>query len=71
MIEMSYFDIANALANNCSHKSSAFNTEVLNKDERQNINFSSEELQDALYRAHDASTGPDEIHHQLLKHLPN
>ena len=28
-------------------------------------------LQDALCRAHDTSAGPDEIHYQLLKHLPN
>ena len=30
-----------------------------------------EELQDALRRAHDTSAGPDEIHYQLLKHLPS
>ena len=53
------------------------------KAEKQNINFSSEiaevynrpfsleELQDALHRAHDTSAGPDEIHYQLLKHLPD
>ena len=28
------------------------------------------ELQDALRRAHATSAGPDEIHYQLLKHLP-
>ena len=28
------------------------------------------ELQDAQRRAHDTSAGPDEIHYQLLKHLP-
>ena len=33
--------------------------------------FSMEELQDALRRAHDTSAGPDEIHYQLLKHLPD
>ena len=26
---------------------------------------------DALRRAHDTSAGPDEIHYQLLKHLPD
>ena len=36
-----------------------------------NIPFSSEELQDALRRAHDTSAGPDEIHYQLLKQLPD
>ena len=30
-----------------------------------------EQLQDALRRAHDTSAGPDEIHYQLLKHLPD
>ena len=29
-----------------------------------------EALQDTLSRAHDTSTGPDEIHYQLLNHLP-
>ena len=29
-----------------------------------------QELQNALRRARDTSAGPDEIHHQLLKHLP-
>ena len=30
-----------------------------------------EELPDALRRAHDTSAGPDKIHYQLLKHLPD
>ena len=30
-----------------------------------------EELPYALRRAHDTSAGPDEIHYQLLKHLPS
>ena len=33
--------------------------------------FSLEELQDTLHIAHDTSAGPNEIHYQLLKHLPN
>ena len=84
----SHHDIANALADNFSHNSSsalstdAF-TSVCYKAEKQNINFSFEnvevynrpfsleELQDALHRAHDTSAGPDEIHYQLLKHLPD
>ena len=33
--------------------------------------FSLEELQDALHRAHDTIAGADEIHYQLLKHLPD
>ena len=46
-------------------KFSSDNAEVYNKP------FSMEELRDALRRAHDTSVGPDEIHYQLLKHLPD
>ena len=82
---MSHRDIANALADNISHNSSsAFSTDAFTsvrcRAEKNNINFSSEnvevynmpffleELQDALRRARDTSAGPDEIHYQLLKH---
>ena len=74
------------MADNISHNSStAFSTDaftfVHNKAEKQNLNFSSEnvevhnrpfsmeELQDDLRSAHDTSAGPDEIHYQLLKHI--
>jgi len=40
------------------------NAEVYNKI------FSVEELRDALRRSHDTAVGPDDIHYQLLKHLP-
>ena len=30
-----------------------------------------EELHDALRRAHNTSVGPDEIHYQPLKHIPD
>ena len=69
------------------NSSSAFSTDafvsVRKRVEKQTIKFSSdnaevyngpfsmEELQDALRRAHDTSAGPDEIHYQLLKHLPS
>ena len=46
-------------------KFSSDNAEVYNKP------FSMEELRDALRRAHDTLAGPDEIHYQLLKHLPD
>ena len=46
-------------------KVSSDNAEVYNKP------LSMEELRDALRRAHDTSAGPDEIHYQLLKHLPD
>jgi hypothetical protein len=29
------------------------------------------ELQDALRQCHDTAVGPDEIHYQMLKHLPD
>ena len=80
---MSHPDIANALADNFAYNSSsAFSTSAWNKSEMQNLNFSSknieaynrpfhmEELQDPIRSAHDASAGPDEIHYQVLKHLP-
>ena len=41
------------------------NAEVYNRP------FSLEKLQDALCRAHGISAGPDEIHYQLSKHLPD
>ena len=79
----SHLDIANNVSHNSSSvfSTDAF-TSVRNKAENQNLNFSSEnvelynrpfcmiELQDALRRAHHSSTGPDEIHYRLLKHLP-
>ena len=33
--------------------------------------FSLSELKDALSKAHDSSPGPDDIHYQFLKHLPD
>ena len=33
--------------------------------------FSLSELKDALLKAHDSSPGPDDIHYQFLKHLPD
>ena len=36
-----------------------------------NSKFSLTELTDALSKAHDSSPGPDDIHYQLLKHLPS
>ena len=29
------------------------------------------ELTDSLHNAHDTATGPDDVHYQLLKHLPD
>ena len=69
------------------NSSSAFSTDafaaVHKKAEKQTITFSSdnaeiynrpfsmEELRDSQRRAHDTSAGPDEIHYQLFKHLPD
>ena len=39
--------------------------------ESYNSKFSLKELSDALSKAHDSSPGPDDIHYQLLKHLPS
>ena len=39
--------------------------------ESYNSKFSLTELTDALSKAHDSSPGPDDIHYQLLKHLPS
>ena len=38
--------------------------------ENYNVLFTIRELCDALKKSHDIATGPDEIHYQLLKHLP-
>ena len=38
--------------------------------ENYNVQFTIREHCDALKKSHDTSTGPDEIHYQLLKHIP-
>ena len=40
------------------------NNEIYNKD------FNLDELVDAIHLSHDSVTGPDEIHYQMLKYLP-
>ena len=40
------------------------NNEIYNKD------FKFDELVEAIQLSHDSVTGPDEIHYQMLKHLP-
>ena len=39
-------------------------------NEEYNIPFNLDELKDAISKAHDTATGPDEVHYQMLKHLP-
>ena len=41
------------------------NNKIYNKD------FNLDELVEAIQLSHDSATGPDEIHYQLLKHLPD
>ena len=36
-----------------------------------NLPFTLKELQDSLNKAHDTSVGPDDIHYQIIKHLPD
>jgi hypothetical protein len=38
--------------------------------ESYNLPFSMAELSSAIRKAHDSATGPDSIHYQMLKHLP-
>ena len=40
------------------------NNEIYNND------FNLDELVEAIQLSHDSATGPDEIHYQMLKHLP-
>ena len=41
------------------------------KSESYNSPFSLDELKTSLGKAHDTACGPDNIHYQLLKHLPD
>ena len=45
------------------------NFKSLNNEEYNNY-FNLLELKDAIQKSHDTVTGPDEIHYQMLKHLP-
>ena len=44
---------------------------ISDNTESNNSKFSFTELTDAFSKAHDSSPGPDDIHYQLLKHLPS
>ena len=43
----------------------SLNNEIYNKD------FNLDEYVEAIQLSHYSATGPDEIHYQLLKHLPD
>ena len=45
------------------------NFKSLNNEEYNNP-FNLDELIDAISKSHDTAKGPDEIHYQMLKHLP-
>ena len=76
-------DIADTLADNFSENYSAKFRKIKDQQEKQKLKFTSDntecynskfsfsELTDALSKAHDSSQGPDDIHYQLLKHLPS
>jgi len=42
-----------------------------NNYENYNNPFSLDELTDAISKSHDTTVGPDDVHYQMLKHLPN
>ena len=75
-------DIANTLADSFSKNYTSKFRNIKNQQEKQKLKFTSDntenynsefllsELTDALSKAHDTSPGPDDIHYQLLKHLP-
>ena len=39
--------------------------------EKYNVPFTASKLLDALHKSHDTAAGPDDIHYQILKHLPD
>ena len=51
-------------AENQHHKFKSNNLEIYNNP------FSFDELWDAISKSHDSAVGPDDIHYQMLKHLP-
>ena len=75
--------IANSISKTSSteHMPAKF-IDVKNREERKDINFTSDnletynklfsidELKRSLSKSHDTAVGPDEIHYQILKHLP-
>ena len=66
----------------CSNYSQQFQNIKVEK-ERENLNFQSQnnekynlpfklsELKNSLDKSHDTTAGPDDIHYQILKHLPS
>ena len=78
-------EICNALGENFQKNSSSSNYSQQFHDikiEKENLNFQSQnnekdnfpfklsELKDSLHKCNDTTTGPDDIHYQIPKHLP-
>ena len=75
-------DIADTLGETFCHNSSSFNysdtfRKIKTEQEKVKLNFKSQnkdfnldELVEVIQLSHDSATGPDEIHYQMLKHLP-
>jgi len=42
-----------------------------NNKENYNLIFAMDELLDAIGKSHDSAVGPDDIHYQMVKHLPS
>ena len=76
-------DIADTLVETFCHNSSSFKysesfRKIKTEQEKIKLNFKSQnnkdfnldELVEAIQLSHDSATGPDEIHYQMLKHLP-
>jgi len=68
----------NSFSNNYSTKFQGFRNQAENQHlkfkssnlETYNNPFSLDELRDAISKSHDSAVGPDDIHYQMLKHLP-
>jgi len=69
----------NSSSNNYSNKFMAFINQVENQHHKFKTNnletynnpLSLGELLDAISKSHDSAVGPDDIHYQMLKHLPS
>jgi len=69
----------NSLSENYSSKFQSFRHQAYNQQlkfkssnyENYNNPFSLDELTDAISKSHDTAVGPDDVHYQMFKHLPD
>jgi len=69
----------NSSTENYSSKFQSFRRQAENQQlkfessnyENYNNPFSLDELTDAISKSHNTAVGPDDVHYQMLKHLPN